>query len=58
MKADIPDAMVASRIDELVQDFEYRISQPGLTLADYLKYMGMNIEQFLSLIHIWASMPV
>ena len=46
MKADIPDAMVDSRIDELVQDFEYRISQPGLKLADYLKYMGMNIEQF------------
>ena len=44
MKADIPDAMVDSRIDELVQDFEYRISQQGLKLADYLKYMGMNIE--------------
>ena len=46
MKADIPDAMVDSRIDELVQDFEYRISPQGLKLADYLKYMGMNIEQF------------
>ena len=46
MKADIPDAMVDSRIDELVQDFEYRIYQQGLKLADYLKYMGMNIEQF------------
>ena len=46
MKADIPDAMVDSRINELVQDFEYRISQQGLKLADYLKYMGMNIEQF------------
>ena len=46
MKADIPDAMVDSRIDELVQDFEYRISQQGLKLADYLKYRGMNIEQF------------
>ena len=46
MKADIPDVMVDSRIDELVQDFEYRISQQGLKLADYLKYMGMNIEQF------------
>lgn len=46
MKADIPDAMVDSRIDELVQDFEYRISQQGLKLADYLKYIGMNIEQF------------
>ena len=46
MKADIPDAMVDSRIDELVQDFEYRISQQGLKLADYLKYMGQTMEQF------------
>lgn len=46
MKADIPDAMVDGRIDELVQDFEYRISQQGLKIADYLKYMGMSMEQF------------
>ena len=58
MKADIPDAMVDSRIDELVQDFEYRISQQGLKLADYLKYMGMNIEQFRAQFKEQADKPV
>ncbi|MDD6320813.1 MAG: trigger factor [Oscillospiraceae bacterium] len=46
MKADIPDAMIDGRVDELVQDFEYRISQQGLKLEQYLQYMGMNMEQF------------
>lgn len=46
MKADIPQAMIDSRIDELVQDFEYRISQQGLKLEQYLQYMGMTAEQF------------
>ena len=46
MKADVPAAMIESRVDELVQDFEYRIQQQGLKLQDYLKYMGMNMDTF------------
>ena len=45
MKADIPDAMIESRIEELVQDFQYRISQQGLKLADYLKYMAIEATE-------------
>ena len=46
MKADVPAAMIESRVDELVQDFEYRIQQQGLKLQDYLKYMSMNMDAF------------
>ena len=46
MKAEIPDAMIESRMEELVQDFQYRISQQGLKLDQYLQYMGMNRDQF------------
>ena len=46
MKADVPAAMIESRVDELVQDFEYRIQQQGLKLQDYLKYMGMSMDAF------------
>ena len=46
MKAEIPDAMIDSRIEELVQDFQYRISQQGLKLEQYLQYMGQFKEQF------------
>lgn len=46
MTAEIPQAMYDERIEELVQDFQYRISQQGLKLEQYLQYMGMNIDQF------------
>lgn len=46
MKAEIPTAMIESRVEELVQDFQYRISQQGLKLEQYLQYMGMTMEQF------------
>ena len=46
MKADVPAAMIESRVDELVQDFEYRLQQQGLKLQDYLKYMGMSMDAF------------
>ncbi len=46
MQADIPQAMVDNRVEELVQDFEYRIRQQGMELKTYLGYMGMELEQF------------
>ena len=33
-------------LEELVQDFQYRISQQGLKIEQYLQYMGMTMDQF------------
>ena len=41
-----------TRMDEMVNDFAFRVEQQGLRLEDYLKYMGQTVDQFLSLIHI------
>lgn len=46
MTAEIPQAMYDARVEELVQDFQYRIAQQGLKLEQYLQYMGMNMDQF------------
>ena len=46
MEAEIPEEMVESRIDEMVRDFEGRMSQQGLQLATYLQYTGMEMESF------------
>lgn len=46
MQGEIPQAMYDARVDELVQDFQYRISQQGLKLDQYLQYMGMTMDQF------------
>ncbi len=45
MQAEIPQAMYDSRVDELVRDFEYRLSQQGLKMDMYLQYMGMTVDQ-------------
>lgn len=46
MEADIPQAMYDNRMDEMVNDFAYRVEQQGLSLDSYLKYMGQTAEQF------------
>lgn len=46
MKAEIPNEMVEVKIDEMIKEFEYRISQQGLTLETYLSYVGMEHDGF------------
>lgn len=45
-KAEIPDAMIESEIDRMVNDFSYRLMYQGIKLDEYLKYMGTSMEQF------------
>ena len=45
-KTEIPDAMIESEIDRMVQDFSYRLMYQGLKLEDYVKYMGQTMEEF------------
>ena len=48
MEGEIPEAMYESKMDELVQDFEYRLQQQGMNLKTYLQYLGQDMEQFRS----------
>jgi trigger factor len=45
-KCEIPQAMIESEIDKMVQDFSYRLMYQGLKLEDYIKYMGITMEAF------------
>lgn len=45
-QVEIPDAMIESEIDRIVQDFSYRLMYQGLKLEDYLKYMNLKMEDF------------
>ena len=44
--AEIIDPASYDRMDEMVNDFAFRVEQQGLRLEDYLKYMGQTVEQF------------
>ena len=42
MEAEIPQAMYDVRMDEMVNDFAFRVEQQGLNLDTYLKYMARH----------------
>lgn len=46
MEADIPQEMYEVRIDEMVQDFSYRLQAQGTNLDTYLQYTQMTPESF------------
>ncbi len=44
--AEVPEAMFEHRIADMLREWEYRNRYAGITLADYLKYTGLTIDQF------------
>lgn len=46
MSADIPEVMFENKIDEMVRDFEMRLSQNGLNMETYLMYTNMDLASF------------
>ncbi|MDL2324431.1 trigger factor [Ruminococcaceae bacterium OttesenSCG-928-A16] len=46
IEGEIPEVMYDNRVDELVQDFAFRLEQQGLNLQTYLQYTGMDMEAF------------
>ena len=45
VKADIPQCMVESQIDAMVQEMSYRLMYQGAKIDDFLKYTGQTMEQ-------------
>ena len=43
---EIPDAMVERQIDSMGRNFEARLAQQGLKLADFMKYTGQDEKSF------------
>ena len=43
---EIPDAMVERQIDSMVRNFEARLAQQGLKIADFMKYTGQDEKSF------------
>ena len=42
---DIPEPMIDMQCESMIQEFEGRISQQGLSLEQYLQFSGSNIER-------------
>ncbi len=44
--AEIPEIMVENELDSQIRDIDYRLSSQGIGFDNYLKYMGMTVEQY------------
>ena len=58
MEVDLPRCMIEHRIDEIVQDFNYRLQSQGMNLDMYLKYTGSNLSVFRKTFEISAEHQV
>ena len=58
MKADIPQAMIDSQIDSIVQDFGYRLQMQGMGLEQYLKMTGTEMGAFRAMFKAQAERQV
>lgn len=38
--------MVEHEVHHIVEDFEHRLSHQGMTLQNYLDYIGKNLDEF------------
>jgi len=46
LEGDIPECMFTNKVDDMVKEFEYRLSSQGMQLDMYLQYTGMDKEAF------------
>ncbi len=58
IKGEIPEAMFTNRLNQSVEDFNYRLQSQGMNLDLYLKYTGSTIEQFRDTFRPQAEMQV
>ncbi len=58
MQAEIPEAMVEVQLDNVMQDFGYRLQMQGMQLDQYAKMNGMDMAQFRGMFRPQADRQV
>ena len=43
---EVPQSMVEHEVHHMVEDFEHRLSHQGMTLQNYLDYVGKTLDEF------------
>ena len=57
-KVDVPDCMVETEIDSMIDEQSYRMKSQGIELEMYLKYMGQTMEEYREGIRTMAASRV
>lgn len=58
LEADVPEAMYEAQLDNIMQDYGYRIQSQGISLEDYVKQMGMEMSSFRAIFRSQAERQV
>lgn len=46
MECEVPECMFNNRVDEMIQDYGYRLQMQGIDLNTYLSYLGQDMDSF------------
>lgn len=57
-EADIPEVMFDNEVEDMIAEFEQRLSVQGIKLEDYLSYVGMTREQLAEEYKVQAKVSV
>ncbi|MBO4474981.1 MAG: trigger factor [Clostridiales bacterium] len=57
-KVDVPDCMVDTEIDSMIDEQSYRMRSQGIELEMYLKYMGQTMEEYREGLRTMAAQRV
>ncbi|MBQ2692149.1 MAG: trigger factor [Clostridia bacterium] len=58
LKCDIPEVMIATQTDKIVDDFSYRLAAQGMDMNTYLQMSGMTMESFRQVFSVQAERNV
>ncbi|MGN1014896.1 MAG: trigger factor, partial [Butyricicoccus sp.] len=58
MEGEIPEAMYESQVNNIMQDFGYRLQAQGMTLQNYMDAMGVDNEAFRGMFRDQAERQV
>ena len=58
MQADIPEAMIEVQLDNVMQDFSYRLQMQGMKMDQYAKMSGMDMQQLRGMFRPQAERQV
>lgn len=58
MSADIPEAMFEAETENFVRDYDNRLRMQGLSLSDYFKYTGLNLDEMRKQVRPQAEVQV
>ena len=47
LEGDIPETMINDKKREMLRDYDYRLRMQGLSMDQWLKYMGQTAEEFM-----------